>query len=127
MVRRQLRPLLALTSALYLLSLGLLLWASTLPVPIRAGQVTWQGLVDVATAFAVVLLALVVYVRARPLVDERDIRLGYALVTGVVVAGLILMWLFAARLDFNVLLPGLAWRMYVLLQTLPAGLALARQ
>jgi hypothetical protein len=118
-----LRLLLILTAGLYAISTALLLWASTLEVPLQAGQVTWQGLVDVGTAFLVVLLAMVLYTRARPLVSERAVRLSYGLVTGVVVAALVSMWLFAGRLDFNVLLPGLAWRMFVLMQTLPAALA----
>jgi hypothetical protein len=105
---------------------ALLLWASTLVVPIQPGQVTWQGLVDVGAAFAVVVLALVLYTRARPLVNETSMRLSYGMATMVVVAALVLMWLFHERLDFNVLLPGLAWRMFVLFQTLPAAVAVTR-
>ena len=104
----------------------LLLWASTLAVPMQAGQVTWQGIVDVGTAFAVVILAMILYTRARPLANEPAVSLSYAIATGVVVTALVLMWLFRERLDFNVLLPGLAWRMFVLMQTLPAALAVAR-
>jgi hypothetical protein len=125
-VRIRSRPLILTTAAVYALSLGLLLWASTLAVPIQAGQLTWQGIVDVAAALVVVLLGMALYARGRPVVDEWALRQSHLIATTVIVAALVAMWLAAERLHFDVLLPGLVWRLFALLQSLPATLALWR-
>jgi len=115
-----------LEAGLLVISVTLLLIASTTPVPFKPGQLTWQGVVDVATAFAVVITGIGVTLKAGALVDHEARRLSYGIATVPPALLLLGMWLFQDRLRWNVLLPGLAWRSYVLLFSLPAALALWR-
>ena len=108
------------------LSVTILLIASTAPVAFEPGQLTWPGVLDVATAFAVVIAGMAVTVKAGALVDDEARRLSYSIATGLMPLALVGMWLFQDHLRWNVLLPGLAWRSYALLFSLPPAVALWR-
>jgi hypothetical protein len=123
---RRWRMVVLLEASLLVISVTLLLIASTAPVAFEPGQLTWQGVVDVVTAFAVVLAGIGVTIKAAVLVDDQARRLSYGIATVLPALLLVSMWLFQDRLRWNVLLPGLAWRTYVLLFSLPPALALWR-
>ena len=111
---------------LFAVSVTLLVWASTLAVAIAPGTLSWQGVTDVAIAFTLVILGALVTIRANELVGRRAMRAAYGLATVLVPLMLAAMWLYAGRLLWNVLLVGLAWRMWLLLYTLPAAIAVWR-
>ena len=118
------RFLLLLELGLYCLSVTLLLWAATAPERIPGGQITWQGIVDVLSAFAVVLIGMLIYVKSNKLVDHSVWRIYYILATTLPTVTFVLLFIFVDKIRWwDVLLPGLAWRMYILLQTLPAAIA----
>jgi hypothetical protein len=123
---RRWRVVVLVEAGLLVVSMTLLLSASTAAVPLEPGQLRWQGVIDVATAFAVAVAAIVVTVKAAALVDDEARRLSYGIATVLPALLLVSMWLFQDRLRWNVLLPGLAWRTYVLLFSLPAALAVWR-
>ncbi len=115
-----------LFGALYALSLTLLLIAATAATEIAGGTVTPLGLLDVGAAFAVVVVGWAITARAAPLVGPFARRWSYG-VAGLLPTALLLgMWLAQDHLRWNVLLPGLAWRVYILLACLPAALAVFR-
>ena len=113
-------------AVLFGVSVTLLVWASTLTAAIAPGTLTWQGVVDVVTAFTLVVLGALVTIRANALVGRRALRLAYGVATVLAPLMLAAMWLYAGRLLWNVLLVGLAWRMWLLLYTLPAAIAVWR-
>ena len=123
---RRWRMVVLLEAGLLVISVTLLLIASTSPVPFEPNQLTWQGVVDVVTAFTVALAGIGVTIKAGALVDNEARRLSYGIATVLPALLLVSMWLFQDRLRWNVLLPGLAWRSYVLLFSLPPALALWR-
>jgi hypothetical protein len=110
--------------ALYALSSSFVVWASTTETGIAPGEITWPGVADVVTALVLVLMCMGVYTKGQPLIGTAAWRLASAVGTALMVVLLLGMWRFADRLDWNILLPGLAWRVFVLLQTLPAAIAL---
>jgi hypothetical protein len=109
---------------LFCLSVSLLLWAGTAPARIPAGQVTWPGMVDVLSAFAVILIGILIYSKGHKLVDGPVWNTYFVLATLLPTVTFALLFVFVDRIRWwDVLLPGLAWRMYILLQTLPAAIA----
>ena len=123
----RLRQVVVVSLPLWIVSFALLLWASTSARVIAPWELTCQGVVDVLAALAVCVLSIVIYVRAQALVDEPARRLSYTIATAVPTLVLVALWVYADRLRFDVLLPGLAWRLYMLLMTLPAALAIWRK
>jgi hypothetical protein len=124
---RRWRMVALLEAGLLVVSMALLLSASTAAVPLEQGQLSWQGVLDVAIAFALVLAGIAVTVKAAVLVDDEARRLSYGVATVLPALLLVGMWLYQDHLRWNVLLPGLAWRTYVVLFSLPAALALWRK
>jgi hypothetical protein len=113
---------------LYCLSTSLLLIASTAPQRIEAGQVTPLGIVDVVTAFVVVIFGMVIYGKGMKLVTLPTWQTSYLVATVLPALILVGIWLFLGKIYWlDVLLPGLAWRVYILLQTLPAAVAIWNQ
>jgi hypothetical protein len=99
-------------------SLALLIWAS-----VADGAVPrWGAVLDVIIAFTPVLTAMWLYVhvdRAREQHVPRANQVAVLLPPIVLVA----LWLTRERVDMNILLPRLAWRLFLVSQTLPAALA----
>jgi hypothetical protein len=73
------------------------------------------------------LAGIAVTVKAVVLVDDEARRMSYGIATVLPALLLAGMWLYQDHLRWNVLLPGLAWRSYVVLFSLPAALALWRK
>jgi hypothetical protein len=102
---------------LFGISTVLVLIASTAKTPLPA----WGGYLDVGI---VVLLAFIgIAIRQRDKSTPRyDISHQVAVYLFPVI--LVYMWLYRNSIDFNILLPGLAWRTYFFPSILPHGLNL---
>jgi len=102
---------------LFGISTVLVLIASTAKTPLPA----WGGYLDVGI---VVLLAFIgIAIRQRDKNTPRyDISHQVAVYLFPVI--LVYMWSYRNSIDFNILLPGLAWRTYFFLSILPHGLNL---
>ena len=100
-------------------SVALLLFAST-----RADLPAWGGLLDAAIAFTLIATAFLIWRRAGDRVGLRDLRLSHGVAATVPALVLVTIWWYRDSLDFNILLPGLAWRTWLVLYTLPSVLTL---
>ena len=61
--------------------------------------------------------------RAANRVGPAELRVSYRVATTLPAVILVLFWIFRDRLTWNILLPGLAWRSFVVLSALPMALA----
>jgi hypothetical protein len=85
----------------------------------------WVGWLDVGLASGVVMVAFSVDALTRGRVDSQIGPVGYGLhrlASHLLIVLLVVFFVFGDRIRWNVLLPGLAWRMWLLLYILPAGL-----
>ena len=102
---------------LFGISTAILLMASRVKTPVPA----WGGYLDVGI---VILLAFIgIAIRQR---DKSTPRYDISHQVAVYLFPFVLvgMWLYRDSIDFNILLPGLAWRTYFFLSILPHGLNL---
>jgi hypothetical protein len=86
----------------------------------------WAGLIDVALAFGIVAGGLFLLARAKGPFDDRTIRTTYRIFRGLASVPLVLLALFfvaGGAVQWDVLLVGLAWRAWLLVQVLPAVVA----
>lgn len=111
--------LLALALVQLVVSVALLLFAST-----RSDLPAWGGPLDVAIAFTLVATAFLIWRRAGDRAGLRELRIGHGVAAIVPTLVLVAIWWYRDSLDFNVLLPGLAWRTWLVLYTIPSALAL---
>jgi hypothetical protein len=122
-VRRSGRVLVVVDTLLSSISWTLLMYASTqafeqLP--------KWAGLLDGVIAFIVVILSAVIERSYHWLISADVTQLAHTLATYLVPVLFILLFIFQHQLIWNTLLPGLAWRVYVVLLVLPPSLAAIR-
>src|SRR5688572_14095100 len=96
------RLVVAVLAGMYVVSVGLLLWASVTPTPLPK----WGGLVDVPLAFALVVLGTVLHYRTAPRVDLAALRWGHTLLTYLPALLFMGLWLYRDHLIWNILLPG---------------------
>lgn len=119
------RLVILLTIGLFCLSNALLFIASTLPQRIEVGQVTPLGILDVVMAFAVVILGIIIYGKGIRSATLSTWQSSYAVLTVLPALVLVVLWLLLGKINWlDVLLPGLAWRIYIFSQTLPAAITL---
>ncbi len=85
---------------------------------------SWGGPLDVAIAFTLIATSFLVWRRAGERVGPAELRARHAVAAVVPALVLAAMWWYRDALDFNVLLPGLAWRTWLVLYTLPSILTL---
>ena len=103
--------------SLFVLSTIILLIASTAKVPVPA----WGGYLDVAIVILIAFTGLTIHQRSKS-VSRYGTSYQIAMyLFPLIVVG---MWLFRDSLDFNILLPGVAWRTYFFLSILPHALGL---
>jgi len=107
----------ALFIAELVVSFALLLIASTL-----SDLPAWGGPVDVVFAFAVVATAAWIWTLAPKARDPWALTVGHAVAATVPALEIAAVWWFRDELDLNVLLPGLAWRTFIVLYTIPAAI-----
>jgi hypothetical protein len=104
-------------AVLFTMSTTILLIASTARTPVPA----WGGYLDVGIVVLIVFTGFMIYQR-----DKSTPRYELSHQVAIYLFPLILlgMWIYRSSLDFNILLPGLAWRIYFFLSILPHALTL---
>lgn len=102
---------------LFVVSTAILLIASTAKTPISP----WGGYLDVGIVVLIALTGFAIYQRNKS-VPRYDISHQVAIYLFALI--LVGMWIYRAALDFNILLPGVAWRTYFFLSILPHALSL---
>lgn len=116
-----------------LIVFGLLLFSLSTSFPIVASvrdmeQVPlWVGGVDVALALLLAGLMVLIEWQARGHIDyevQQDSYRIYRALSHLLLVVLIVFFFFGNEVKWGVLLPGLAWRAWLLLYTLPSALAL---
>ncbi len=102
---------------LFFVSTVIVLIASTAPSPVPA----WGGYIDVGIVVGLAILGILTHQRNK---GTPRHELAHMVAIYLFPFLLISMWLFRDSLDFNILLPGLAWRTYLFLSILPHTLTL---
>jgi hypothetical protein len=117
MMRLSNRFYVAAFSVLFLISSVILLIASTAATPVPA----WGGYLDVGIVVLIAVCGFIIYRRSKsPPRYDTSYQIAIYLFP-LLAAGL---WVNRDSLDFNILLPGVAWRTYFLLSILPHALNL---
>ena len=75
-------------------------------------------------AFTLVGTAFLIWRRAGDRSGLRELSLGHTIATTVPALVLVAIWWYRESLDLNILLPGLAWRTWLVLYTIPSALTL---
>lgn len=75
-------------------------------------------------AFTLIGTSFLIWRRAGSRAGVGEFRIGHGVAAVVPALVLAAMWWYREALDFNVLLPGLAWRTWLVLYTIPYALAL---
>ena len=85
----------------------------------------WIGIVDVGVALALVVLGIAIVAKMRALgTDVIGLAFrAYRAAASVFLVLLALFFLVGGGINWSVLLPGLAWRAWLLAYVLPAGIA----
>jgi hypothetical protein len=117
------RLIVVLGAGQLIVSFALLLWASTTPAPLPR----WGGPIDGVIAFTLVGTLALLYQTAAKRVGLAELRASHRVATTLPAVIFILLWLSQHRLIWNVLLPGLAWRSFVLLSAIPLVMAVWRR
>lgn len=89
----------------------------------------WWGVLDVAVAFALVLVAIWLMTLVQTDIDaevEGATYRAYRVLTHVILAVLVIFFLVGDRIVWVTWLTGFAWRGWLLLYTLPAWFAAVR-
>jgi hypothetical protein len=102
---------------LFVISTTILLIASTATIPAPA----WGGYLDVGIVLLIALTGFAIHQRDK---NAPLYNISYQVTIYLFPLILVLMWLYRDLLDFNILLPGLAWRSYFFLSILPHALNL---
>jgi hypothetical protein len=115
------RTLAIATAAMFCISTVFPMVAALLGDPAALPRIV--GVTDVVVAFALVIMAMTLYARTQGKVtrDAQDAAYrAYRLLMHVILALLVVFFLFGDRIAWNIGLVGLAWRAWLLLYTLPA-------
>jgi hypothetical protein len=102
---------------LFAVSTTILLIASTAKSPIPA----WGGYLDVGIVVLIAFTGLMIHQRNK-VAPRYDISHQVAIYLFPLI--LVGMWFYRASLDFNILLTGVAWRVYLFLSILPHAINL---
>jgi len=102
---------------LFVISTVILLITSTARTPVP----TWGGYLDVGIVVLIALIGFIIHQR-----NKSGPRYNISHQIAIYLFPLILvgMWINRDSLDFNILLPGVAWRTYYFLSILPHALSL---
>jgi len=85
----------------------------------------WVGYLDAGLAFVLVVVMILIGTSTKGKVEDRAAHISYRVYRVAISLPLVLLvafFIFGDRIKWNVLLPGLAWRTWLLLYVLPAGL-----
>ena len=102
---------------LFAISTSILLTPSLAKTPVPA----WDGYLDVGIVFLIALIGFVIHQRNKS-APRYDISHQAAIYLFPLI--LVGMWVYRDALNFNILLPGVAWRIYFFLSVLPHALSL---
>lgn len=102
---------------LFAVSTAILLLASIARTPVPA----WGGYLDVFIVLLIAFTGITIHQRNK---SGPRYDISHQVAIYLFPLTLVGMWLYRNSLDFNILLPGLAWRTYFFLSILPDGLAL---
>jgi hypothetical protein len=94
---------------LFVISTTILLIASTAKAPVPA----WGGYLDVGLVVLIAFTGITIHQRNK-IGPRYDV--SYQIAIYLFPAVLVGMWLYRDSLDFNILLPGMAWRTYFFLR-----------
>jgi hypothetical protein len=97
---------------LFIISTAILLIASTAKTPVPP----WGGYLDVGIVVLIAFIGFTIHQRNKS-APRYDI--SHPVATYLFPLILVGMWVYQDSLDFNILLPGLAWRTYFFLSILP--------
>lgn len=89
----------------------------------------WLGLIDVVLAFALIVLGMVIVSRKPKDFDAQIVEAAFRAYRALANALLLLLALFLVvgdAIEWSILLPGLAWRAWLLVLVLPSWIALWR-
>jgi hypothetical protein len=112
------RLLVVLGVAQFTLSLALLLIASTS----RELLPKWCGFLDVLLVLTLIVTIELIRRAVADKVQDRVLKISYQIATSLSAGLFLALWFVADRIIWNTLLPGLAWRTFLLLYGLPFGL-----
>lgn len=102
--------------AQYVVSMAILLTASfygeNLPM--------WVKITDVGLVFTLTITSFFIHRAVSTANNDRALPVSYAIMTYLPIAAILLMWWFRDQLIWNILLPGLAWRTWMLFYNLPS-------
>ncbi len=114
-----------------LIVVGLVLFSVSLAFPVFASLTTtesfplWVGLLDGGLAIGLAILMIVITTITRGQMSSQAALASfriYRILAHLLLVLLILFFLFGDRIKWAILLPGLAWRVWLLVYVLPAGL-----
>ena len=114
---------------------GVVLGGLSVIFPLVAGlgamerPLRWIGVLDVVFALAWVMVMMLIVGLAQNQIDIRAKETSYQiyrLLAHLLLVLLAAFFMVGDRINWNVLLPGLAWRLWWLVYTLPATLAVWR-
>jgi len=105
---------------LYMASIAIVLIASTAKSPLPA----WGGYLDVGIVVLIFINGFAIHGMNK---SRSDYYISYQTALYLFPIILIGLWIYRDTLDFNILLPGLAWRTFFFLRILPSGLNLWKQ
>lgn len=114
------RTLIVAAAVLFIGSTAILIAASRC----RCTLPRWAGPLDVGTAVAIVALAGALWIKGHHGVDHESHRITHGVVTTLVPVVLLVLWAFRDPLEWNILLPGLAWRSLIVLHAMPVTIVL---
>jgi hypothetical protein len=102
---------------LFGISTAILLIASTTKIPVPA----WGGYLDVGIVVLIAFTGITIH-QSNKSTPRYDI--SHQVAVYLFPAVLVGMWLYRSSLDFNIFLPGVAWRTYFFLSILPHAINL---
>lgn len=105
--------------AAYIVSVTYLWFASTSKTALPA----WGGYADAILALVIASLGFAIFVQGR---GNPHYQAGHRAALNIVPVLLLGMWVLRPLFNFDILLPGLAWRVFFFLHILPYGAALRR-
>lgn len=111
------RTILVIFYISYIVSILLLLIASISKTPLPA----WGGYFDVGLVIFILLLSFIIFGRGK---SNPNYQTSHRVALNILPIILLGMWVLRHAFDFNILLPGLAWRTFLFLHILPYGLNL---
>lgn len=98
-------------------------WTKTGDLP------AWVGVLDVVVAFVWIVVMMAIEVLAQGRIEVEIKTLSYRIyrwLAHLLLVLLVMFFLMGDQINWGVLLPGLGWRLWLLVYTLPAALAVWR-